>query len=761
MQVVDYPVVTGDGNETYLGLTSDGHVRRFPKPTGGGGSGIPGGSNTHIQFNNSGAFDGDANLTWTPGTGIEAKLGAAFGNGATFGQLVTFQNDPTYGQTFNVPVPLFEQAYFDGDLSGYDFIDVVAGYGAFKHTGTNAAIAVGADFECFINTDSTGPFFNIEGIFGTALYGGTGPVDWIYGGFFAGGFSPVAGSSNATGVIGSYSIGESQNVNPNTSVYGVWADAHLSAPDSSASQLVALYAQPTLDGPSCFTPLAIGVRVAQPVYLGSPAVQATDVYGAYIEDQTSVCATNSWNMYSFGGGSQNTFEGKLNIGLLGSNTGNINLVGKTSGVVNLTTQDAAGSWTMKLPDNAGTSGYVLQTDGSGITDWVPFGGPPSTPNNSVQYNNGGSFGGAANFFIDTLTGNPTVIAGTDAAYEYMASSGVTFNIAFMKDDPSGANAFIGGAGNFTQTGNRNFGEGVGSQVSLTTGVGNMSQGYFSLNQCTTGQFNVAIGYAALQNLTTGQNNMALGQGAMAAMIDGSFNVAIGELSMVASQHDNFNVAVGTATLQSLNGGQGNVALGYGAGSNITVGVQNICIGFGAGNAYVTESNNIVLGADPGLTGKSNAIILSDAATGQRRTILDNNAGVYIGARSGKNVTNGGFNNFLGVDTGSSVVHGSSNLILGDSIDPGSDTSNVIMLGVNSVNRLDYNLTNSSKWTFANNINIAPLTTDGILVNDASGNVSTDTSIAAATVAANFTADHRLQISIAGTTYYLAASTTAW
>ncbi len=59
------------------------------------------------------------------------------------------------------------------------------------------------------------------------------------------------------------------------------------------------------------------------------------------------------------------------------------------------------------------------------------------------------------------------------------------------------------------------------------------------------------------------------------------------------------------------------------------------------------------------------------------------------------------------------------------------------------------------------IQLGTYTTAGPLVNDSSGNVTTDSTVAAATVTANFTADHRLTMTISGTTYYLAASTTAW
>jgi len=46
------------------------------------------------------------------------------------------------------------------------------------------------------------------------------------------------------------------------------------------------------------------------------------------------------------------------------------LGGSVSGVVTLTGAANAGTWTMTLPTSGGTSGYVLGTDGTGITNWV-------------------------------------------------------------------------------------------------------------------------------------------------------------------------------------------------------------------------------------------------------------------------------------------------------------------------------------------------------------------------------------------------------
>lgn len=65
-----------------------------------------------------------------------------------------------------------------------------------------------------------------------------------------------------------------------------------------------------------------------------------------------------------------TFPTTVTLGAAAGATGQALFKGTTSGTVTLTVADAAGTWTMKLPTSGGTSGYVLQTDGTGITSWV-------------------------------------------------------------------------------------------------------------------------------------------------------------------------------------------------------------------------------------------------------------------------------------------------------------------------------------------------------------------------------------------------------
>lgn len=69
-----------------------------------------------------------------------------------------------------------------------------------------------------------------------------------------------------------------------------------------------------------------------------------------------------------------TLDSTVTIGTAGGTTGAANFRGTTSGVVTLTVAAAAGTHTIKLPIADGTTGQVLQTDGSGQWSWTSAGG---------------------------------------------------------------------------------------------------------------------------------------------------------------------------------------------------------------------------------------------------------------------------------------------------------------------------------------------------------------------------------------------------
>ncbi len=87
--------------------------------------------------------------------------------------------------------------------------------------------------------------------------------------------------------------------------------------------------------------------------------------GAGVAPLASGCAID--------GSNNMTCPGSVTSGSGGGTTGAIDLSGATSGVVTLSVNDAAGTWVLKLPATAGTNGYAMTTDGTGVTAWTAVG----------------------------------------------------------------------------------------------------------------------------------------------------------------------------------------------------------------------------------------------------------------------------------------------------------------------------------------------------------------------------------------------------
>ena len=74
--VLDGAYLIDTGNLTQYVRRTAGGSQVWSQLAGGGGGGTPGGANTQVQFNNAGAFGGDADLTFTDGNRLNVnKLG--------------------------------------------------------------------------------------------------------------------------------------------------------------------------------------------------------------------------------------------------------------------------------------------------------------------------------------------------------------------------------------------------------------------------------------------------------------------------------------------------------------------------------------------------------------------------------------------------------------------------------------------------------------------------------------------------------------
>jgi len=118
--------------------------------------------------------------------------------------------------------------------------------------------------------------------------------------------------------------------------------------------------------------------------LGSTSKQWSDLFlaegGVINWDNGDVTITQTNNVLAVVGTTSVTFDAAIaaastaTVGTATGTTGAVLFKGTTSGTVTLSVADAAGTWTMKLPTTAGTSGYSLTTDGSGNTTWTNVSG---------------------------------------------------------------------------------------------------------------------------------------------------------------------------------------------------------------------------------------------------------------------------------------------------------------------------------------------------------------------------------------------------
>jgi len=254
--------------------------------------------------------------------------------------------------------------------------------------------------------------------------------------------------------------------------------------------------------------------------------------------------------------------------------GSLQLNGSTSGYVGLKPAAAAGSTTYTLPSADGTSGQVLQTNGSGTLSWL------TALTSSTGWN---------------ITGNSGLTAGTNFVGTTDAVD-LVFKVNSQKAgliDDGGPTFFGYQAGNSnTATGSTGFG--YKALYSNTSGDYNTANGYQALYTNTTGHHNTANGYTALYDNTTGSSNTAIGFNALSNNTTGSGNCAHGYLAGLANTTGNSNCAFGNAALFNIAGGTGNTAIGNNTLSQYDSGDYNTALGYAA-DRNGTYSNTTVIG----------------------------------------------------------------------------------------------------------------------------------------------------------------------
>jgi len=261
------------------------------------------------------------------------------------------------------------------------------------------------------------------------------------------------------------------------------------------------------------------------------------------------------------------------------------------------------------PAAPGSSSHVTTTGGTVNT--IPLFTTATNIQNSILTQNGISAVNAVN-----VAGKLTVEGNLGLA------AGSSFQIGgrpFAFGSFANQNAFLGFAGNTTNSGVQNTASGVGALQadttgfantaygvnalsSNTTGVDNTALGLFSLSSNTSGGSNTAVGESTLLNSTTAEANTAVGLWVLLNDTTGQNNVGVGFKTLTLNTTGGYNTAIGSQALQSNLTGGYNTALGGFAnvGSIDSTNLSN-ATAIGA-YAQVSQSNALVLGSINGVNG---------------------------------------------------------------------------------------------------------------------------------------------------------------
>ncbi|KKS68424.1 MAG: hypothetical protein UV38_C0002G0293 [candidate division TM6 bacterium GW2011_GWE2_42_60] len=403
-----------------------------------------------------------------------------------------------------------------------------------------------------------------------------------------------------------------------------------------------------------------------------------------------------------------------------ANQGQLKLYEATGGGTNFAAIQAPAAlgadYTLTLPTTAGTNGYALTTNGSGVLSWSPF------ASGSYFANGGNSFGRItiANSAGSGLVTVPSALY-ADGGIDVTATGGTdVLNLGVTNADTinlgtatttqlinigTGAGVTtinIGGAGDTVNVGgtltwvkttdlevtdklitiNKGgvaaSGNGAGIQVEEdVTGTPTIT-GYIKTSSDRKSWQLVAPVQAYIATLAPLGANFTISSPSTGSFFSGS-----GAVNVAASGINNTGIGAGAGGVVSV--GTDNTACGYNALSSATSGTYNTAIGSGALSAAGIGSNNTAVGRAS----------LSSLATGEYNTAVGasalavanfSNYNSAFGYNAGAAVTTGLGNVFVGDSAGAAITSGTSNVFIGSSagsLHTTSDSNN-ICIGYNVV-----------------------------------------------------------------------------
>ena len=410
--------IQGGVNGYFLQTDGSGNLTWSPAGNGTGGNGSPGGSNTQIQFNDSGNFNGSAGFTFNKNSNVLSVPGNVNAGGGV------------------VAVGNVQAAYFQGNGSQLTGISVEvantvrnAAQPNITSVGTLTSISVSGNS----NLGAVGNVKILGGIDGYVLTtDGTGNLTWEAGG--GGGNGTPGGSNtqiqfNSSGAFAGSSAFTFNSVSNVVTMTGNLTTRNITANNAT------FYGNITSNGN-----ITANFFVGDGTYISNIQTESANLANYVVQpNQSNITSVGTLTSLSVTGnvissqtisGAQLQTSGNANVGILRTTNG-ASITGPLSAIGNI---DFTSSPNVSLGSVAnikitgGLNGYVLTTDGLGTLSWQPSGGggggngTPGGSDTQVQYNDLGNFGGSSFFTFNENT-NTVQVSGKLIANSMQLGSG--------------------------------------------------------------------------------------------------------------------------------------------------------------------------------------------------------------------------------------------------------------------------------------------------------------------------------------------------
>ncbi len=362
--------------------------------------------------------------------------------------------------------------------------------------------------------------------------------------------------------------------------------------------------------------------------LDAGKTNATGDFNTFVGTRADANANNLNNATAIGNGATVNASNKVRLG------NNSVTATDAAGVL---TYNVQGANSVTFPNNRGTAGQVLTTNGGGTTSWTTVSGADNLGNHTATTDLNLATNNLTNANNLTATGTATLGGNAYPTITGTAGQVLTTNGAGLTTWttpttlPAGTvnqtlrhngTTWVANNNVLATANNLNIGgatETAGLRLNVAAGhinaAGGTTSHYFlggSRFMHNTGSDNTFLG-ASSGNLTlTGISNTGIGTSALTALTTGINNVAIGHFSLFSNNAGQENTAIGNSALQSNTSGGGNTAIGIGAGSSNTTGISNTFIGEFASSSANNLNNATAIGANA-VVNASNKVRLGDNA----------------------------------------------------------------------------------------------------------------------------------------------------